>query len=189
MIGDGIGAVFTPYINSLGELEDLIIENRGVGYTYADISIIGPGEGANVITNITPLTELDTLQSVVEVTATDGAIHAIRINNAGDSFSHANITVSGDGTGFAGNVTIQNNSIYKITIDEVGSGYSFANVIITGDGANSNLTAILSPTGGHGKDAVSELFCDSVMLTSSINNDRNHGLSIVTGKQIGRAHV
>lgn len=178
VIGDGIGAVFTPYINSLGELEDLIIENRGVGYTYADISIIGPGEGANVITNITPLTELDTLQSVVEVTATDGAIHAIRINNAGDSFSHANITVSGDGTGFAGNVTIQNNSIYKITIDDVGSGYSFANVIITGDGANSNLTAILSPTGGHGKDAVSELFCDSVMLTSSINNDRNHGVYI-----------
>lgn len=176
--GDGVGAVFTPYVNSAGEVEDIIIENRGYGYTYAELSISGPGTGANAITNLSQYTDLETIQSVVEITAVDGAIHNIRINEAGDSYSHANIIILGDGQGFAGNVVIENNSIAKITIDDYGSGYSFANIVINGDGANSNLTAILSPPGGHGKDAVSELFCDAIMLTSSINNDKNHGYYI-----------
>lgn len=178
IIGDGVGAVFTPYINSSGEIEDIIIENRGYGYTYADLNISGPGSGANAITNLSQYTDLETIQSVVEVTAVEGAIHAIRINEPGDNFSYANVTITGDGEGFTGNVVLENNSISKITIDNYGSGYSFANVIITGDGANSNLTAIISPPGGHGRDAVSELFCDSIMLTSSINNDKNHGYYI-----------
>ena len=178
VIGDGTGAVLTPYINSLGQVEDIIIESRGFGYTSADLFISGPGSGANAITNLSQYTDLETIQSIVEVTAIDGSVNAIRINDGGDSFSHANITLSGDGIGFAGNVVIFNNTISKITIDSPGSGYTFANVIITGDGANSNLTAVISPPGGHGKDAVSELFCDAIMLTSSINNDLNHGYYI-----------
>lgn len=178
IIGDGVGAVLTPYINSVGEVEDIIIENRGSGYTFADLRVVGTsGSGANAYVNLSQ-NDLDTLQTIIELTATDGGIHAIRINDDGDSFSHANITVQGDGSGFAGNVTIFNNAIQKITIDNIGSGYTFANVIITGDGANSNLTAIISPPGGHGSDAVTELFCDSIMLTSSINNEKNQGVYI-----------
>lgn len=178
VIGDGVGAVLTPYINSVGQVEDIIIESRGYGYTSAELFISGPGSGANAITNLSQYTDLETIQSIVEVTAIDGSVNAIRINDGGDSFSHANISLLGDGVGFAGNVVVFNNSISKITIDSPGSGYTFGNVIITGDGANSNLTAIISPPGGHGKDAVTELFCDAIMMTSTINNDLNHGYYI-----------
>ena len=177
LIGDGTGAVLTPFINAAGQLEDVIIEDPGSGYSYADIDIVGDGTGANAYTNLS-IGDVDTIQNVVELSAIDGAIYAFRVHNAGNGYSHANVSVSGDGTGFLGNVVLANNTVSYITVISPGQGYTHANVVITGNGANANVSAILSPYKGHGYDPVKQLFADTVLLYSTINNETNQGVVV-----------
>ena len=177
LIGDGTGAVLTPFINTAGQLEDVIIEDPGSGYSYADIDIIGDGTGANAYTTLS-IGDVDTLQNVVELSAIDGALYSFRVHNAGNNYSYANVSIIGDGTGFIGNVVILNNTVSSITVTSPGTGYTHANVIITGDGANANVSAILSPYKGHGFDPVKQLFADTVLLYSTINNEANQGVLV-----------
>ena len=178
IIGDGTGAEMTPFINSQGELEDIIITSRGTGYTFADIDIIGDGTGANAFVDLSS-GDLDTSQSIIELSAIPGAIYNIEITAGGNNYSNANVTVTGDGVSFAGTVNINNvNSVSSITVTNAGQGYSRANVVITGSGTGATANAIISPFGGHGSNPVKELFADSVMLFSTINNERNHGIDV-----------
>lgn len=179
--GDGTGASLVPYISSAGALEDVIIGSRGNGYTYVDLEIVGDGTGANARAEIFT-SELDTDQAVVELSAIDGAIHALRIVNAGTNYFNGNTTVSvtGDGSNFTGNVVLaNNNSISHISVTNPGYGYTYANVVISGVGSNAVVQAIFPPPGGHGSDAVKELFADTLMFYSTINNDKLHNINIL----------
>ena len=176
--GDGSNVSLLPFINSSGELEDVIIVSRGEGFTFLDIEIIGDGTGANATAQLSS-GDLDTNQSSVELSAIDGAIHAMKVFNVGSNYTVANVTVIGDGTGFDGTVVLSNaNTITSITVNNPGVGYSFANVIITGNGSNANVSAIISPPGGHGRDAVRELFANTILFFSTINNERIHGVDV-----------
>lgn len=176
IIGDGANASLLPYVNENGEVEDVVILNRGQGYTYADLQVIGDGTGANLSVNLST-GDLNSTQSTVELSAVSGGIHAFVVNNAGTGYTSANISVTGDGSNFAGNVVLSNsNTISYVTVNNPGSGYTFANVVITGNGSNANVSAIFSPVGGHGKNAVKELFADTLMFYSTINNDRIHNI-------------
>lgn len=177
IIGDGTGAVLLPVINDSGELQDVIIHQRGAGYTYADAEVVGNGSNANVQINLST-GDYNSLQGLVELSAVNGGIYALRVEDGGDGYTSANVAVYGDGSGFIGNVVRSNNTIDYITVTSPGSGFTFANVVITGPGSNANVTAILSPTGGHGKDAVKELFADTLMFYSTINNEKNHGVTV-----------
>ena len=177
-IGDGIGFVATPYVNAAGQIEDVIIENRGNGYTHLDISFASAtGTSANAFANLST-DDLDTLQTVVELSAVNGGIHAFRVSNVGNGYSYANVVVTGDGESFTGTPVIVNNTISYITVTTPGSGFTYANVSITGNGSNANVSAIISPFGGHGSDPVRELFADTLMFTSTINNEKNHGVDV-----------
>jgi hypothetical protein len=177
-IGDGTGFVATPYINAAGEIEDIIIEERGTGYTSLDISFASAtGSGATAHANLS-IDDLDTLQTIVELSAIRGGIHAFRVSNVGSGYSYANVVITGDGDGFVGQPVIVNNTISYITVTSPGSGYNYANVVITGNGSNANVSAIISPYGGHGSDSVRELFADTLMLTSTINNEKNQGITV-----------
>lgn len=178
IFGDGTGAVLTPFINESGQLEDVIIEAPGEGYTYADISIVSTtGANANALVNLS-LNDLETLQTVVELAAVNGSVNAIRVHDGGTDYSHANVTLTGDGVNFTGNVVLVDNSVSYIQIVTPGQNYTYGNVSITGDGSNANISAIFSPPGGHGSDAVSELFADTLMFTSQINDEKSHGFNI-----------
>lgn len=177
-IGDGTGVSLLPFINTAGELEDVIIVSRGEGFTFLDIEVIGDGIGANASAQLSA-GDLNTNQSSVELSAIDGAIHAMNVLNIGTNYTVANVTVIGDGTGFDGSVVLSNaNTITSITVNNPGVGYSFANVIITGNGANANVSAIISPSGGHGRDVVRELFANTILFFSTINNERIHGVDV-----------
>lgn len=186
LIGDGVGASLAPYINSQGQLEDVIITSRGEGYTYLDIEVIGDGTGANAYVELS-VGDVDTNQSTVELAAIPGALYNIKINNDGTGYSNANVSVYGDGVDFSGTVNISNvGSISSITIINPGSEYTYANVVISGDGSGAAANAIFSPYGGHGYDAVKELFADAIMLYSTINNEKNQGVSVNNDyRQIG----
>lgn len=177
-IGDGSGAVLTPFINAQGQMEEVIIESRGSGYTYIDIEVVGNGTGATAHADLS-FGDLDTKQSQIEVSALDGAVHAFVINDVGFGYSYANVTLEGDGSGFIGNVVISNaNTIQTITVTNPGSSYKFANVIITGDGSNAKASAIISPPGGHGSNPVKELLADTLMFFTTINNEKNQGITV-----------
>jgi len=178
IIGDGTGAVLTPYISPAGQLTDVIIEDTGHGYTHADLAFVSAtGTGANAYVNTT-IGGIDTIQSIVELSAVNGGIFSFRVSNVGSGYSYANVSVTGDGSGFAGNVVLSNNTISYITVQNPGVGYSYANATIIGNGGNANISAIISPYNGHGSDSVSELFADTIMFTSTINNEKNQGLFV-----------
>lgn len=176
-IGDGTGAVLIPVINSAGELSDVIVQNRGTGYTYLDVEVVGGGTGANAYVNISD-GDLSSDQGVVELSAINGAIYSIKVDNAGQGYTNANVILHGDGINFIGNAVIEDNSISQITVVAPGYGYTHANITITGNGSNAAATAIISPPGGHGKNAVKELFADTIMLYSTINNEKNQGITV-----------
>lgn len=178
VFGDGTGAVLTPFINEAGQLEDVIIEAPGEGYTYADISVVSStGVNANAYVNLS-LNDLETLQTVVELAAIKGTINALRVHNGGSDYSYANVVINGDGVNFNGNVILVDNSVSYIQVVTPGQNFTYGNVSITGDGSNANVSAIFSPVGGHGSDAVTELFADTLMFTSQINDEKSHGFNI-----------
>lgn len=179
LTGDGVGAELLPFINQNGELEDVIITSRGVGYTFLDIEVVGDGTSANAFP-ILSTGDLETTQSTVELAAIPGALYAFRILNRGSGFSsNTTVNVIGDGTGFVGNVVLTNdNTISFIQVNNPGSGYSYANVIITGSGANAIVEPIISPPGGHGSNSIKEFFADSLLFFSTINNERIHNVDV-----------
>jgi hypothetical protein len=79
----------------------------------------------------------------------------IRGDSGGTTTSRATAYVSNT---FGGNIR-------KITIINQGRSYSTANVVISANiGSGATAKAIISPIGGHGYDAVDELYGDSVMM-------------------------
>lgn len=173
-IGDGSNVSLLPFINESGELEEVIILSRGEGYTYLDLEVFGDGSGANVFADLST-GDLDTLQSTVELSAIDGALYNFRIHDSGANYTVATMSVTGDGNGFVGTVNLSNSgTVSSITVNNPGRGYTYANVIISGDGSNANVSAIISPPGGHGRDAVKELFANTIMFYSTVNNEKIH---------------
>jgi len=182
--GDGTGAVILPFVNDAGELENAIISERGSGYTNAVLNVVGQGFGANLSVSFST-GDLNSSQSRVELSAIDGAIHNYNIISGGSNYTNIanlSVTVTGDGTGASITPELENNSISKVTVNNVGSGYTFANVEITGGGGSEvvpgNIQPIFSPPKGHGFDAPTELFADSLMFFSTISDEQIHGLTV-----------
>lgn len=182
--GDGSGAIITPVISSSGQLTSAIIDNPGSGYTYAAIVVSAPngeGSGAKMVAT-TNKGNIDTLQFVTEIQSIDGAIYTTKMTNNGTGYSYANVTIVGDGQDATAYATIVNTQISKITILNNGTGYTYANIVITGDGSNASCRAIISPKGGHGSDAVKELFASNLMFFSNLtDNDTINGKMIDNG--------
>lgn len=179
LTGDGANASLLPFVNISGEIEDVVILDRGEGYTYLDIEVVGDGTSASVSADLS-IGDLDSRQSIVELSAIPGAVYALRVNDGGVDYSDANVRLDGDGVGFIGTVNISNtNTISSISVVNPGSGYTFANVVITSDtGSNANVSIVVPPTNGHGRDAVRELFADTLMFYSTINNENIHGIDV-----------
>lgn len=171
--GDGVGASFTPIISG-GKIVAVSTNNRGTGYTYMNLDVIGTGTGATMIAYLGN-SDILSDQSMVESTAIDGGIHLIKVVAGGQSYTTATVTVEGDGTGCVATPVIVNGSIVRVDISNPGTGYSYAEVIINGNNLINNpaatsasARAIISPIGGHGRDAPRELFSDTLCMYSVI---------------------
>lgn len=185
--GDGFGAnivfesekteaILYPYVQD-GKITQVNIEDGGVGYTRATLSVVGDGSNAEFEVNFSK-GDLDTLQSTSELLSTPGAIHTIKVISQGYGYSGANVTITGNGSGATANATIINGKISKINVITEGSGYTHANVIITGTGVGASARAILPPYGGHGKDTISELFARSLAFYTTIGQEKNQGFVV-----------
>lgn len=170
-------ANLVPILQS-GSLVGVTIVDGGVGYTYASANVVGVGSNAKIEIDLSN-GGVDSLQAAMEQQAVDGAIYAIKIISGGYEYTEANVSISGSGTGASANTTITDGRITAINIINAGSGYKDATVTITGDGKGASARAILPPYGGHGYNAVRELFASNVGLYASFFRLENKGFTSI----------
>jgi hypothetical protein len=122
-------------------------------------------------------------QFLIEQAAVDGAIENVVLTNLGTNYTAEQgsiaVTVVGDGNGATATATRDsNNRIVRINVTNPGSGYTWARIEIgppaTGTD-NATAIAIVSPKGGHGKDAVEELGGFYVMMNVRLEYDDGAG--------------
>ena len=165
-----------PILES-GQIVGVQIDDAGVGYSSASISVGGDGTGA-VVTADLNLGNINSLQANNELLTVDGTINNIIVVSPGYNYGTAPISINGDGIGATATSTIEGGKITKITMTNQGSGYTYANVVIGGNGSAASARAIISPKGGHGKDGLEELFARTLMFYSNVSKDKNQGFDV-----------
>jgi hypothetical protein len=171
-------AKLLPVIES-GQIVAVIVENAGIGYSTATITVSGNGTNAALAADLN-IGTIQSLQANNEILTSPGTINAIKIISGGYGYGVADIEIQGDGTGATATATLDSASgkITKINITNPGQNYTFANVVVTGNGYGANLRAIRPPFGGHGKNAPNELFARTLMFYSNVSTDLNQGVSV-----------
>jgi hypothetical protein len=154
-----------------GNLVNLSTNPSDFGYT--------PGfEEASIIINFS-VGDIETKQSNVELLAVDGEISVIVVDVKGNGYPpDTEIVVTGDGRDCTAQAIISNGQIDRIEVTNPGRGYTFADVTAIGGGVNSSLRAIIAPRGGHGKDAISELYAKTLMLVTRLGLEKNQEIEI-----------
>ena len=98
----------------------------------------------------------------------------------------ATATVLGDGTEAtiaASGITFSANAVANVSFDTAGSGYTTIDAITVTQSGSSNtasVRALIPPYPNHGHDAVKELGCVSVMLTTQLAYAEPHSNSSMT---------
>ena len=121
----------------------------------------------------------------VQTAAVDGGIHVIKVTAGGSGYATAPaVTITGDGTGATANSTITANVVTSVTITAAGTGYTRASVSFASGAAAA--TAIISPKGGHGADAVEELGGKFIMLNVRLDGNESNTFSVANEfRQVG----
>ena len=121
----------------------------------------------------------------VQQAAVDGGIHVIKVTAGGTGYATAPaVTITGDGTGATANSTITANVVTAVTITAAGTGYTRASVSFASGAAAA--TAIISPQGGHGSDAVEELGGKFIMLNVRLDGNESNTFSTANEfRQVG----
>lgn len=191
--GTGANFVFTPessHANLIpifenGQLTHVQIDDPGVGYTYANLTVQGDGTGAEISADLSP-GDVNTLQATVELLTVDGRIMNIAMISGGYGYGAASVTITGDGTGATAEAVIVNGAITKINMTSYGEGYRWATVTITGSGFGAKARVIISPYGGHAKEALNNLYARTLMFYTNISKDKNQGFDVNNDyRQIG----
>ena len=151
------------------------ITSTGDGYEWQFMYEISASKAVKFMTDDWIPVETD---SNVQAAAVNGEIDHIEIDVAGSGYAISDaINFSGDGTGLAATVSSVDGGgeITGINISTRGSGYTRATVtsITTGGGSGATLRPIISPEGGHGSDAVSELGGFFVMVNVAFQDDES----------------
>ena len=162
-----------------GQIIGVTVENPGTGYSTATLAVSGDGTGCSLTADLT-VGNIASLQANNEILTVPGTINAIKIISGGFGYGVIDIEIQGDGTGATATATLDSATgrINKINITNPGSNYTFANVVITGNGIGGKLRAVMSPFGGHGKNAPDELFARTLMFYSNVSTDLNQGVAV-----------
>lgn len=160
-----------------GQLQSVQIDDGGIGYSYAALTVTGDGSGAEISADLSP-GDINTLQANTELLTLDGRIMSILPISRGYGYASATVVIDGDGTGATASAIIENGAIKKIVMTNYGVGYRWATVTITGNGYGAKVRPIITPYGGHGKNALNGLFARTLMFYSNISADKNQGFSV-----------
>lgn len=115
----------------------------------------------------------------VQESAIDGSIEHIVVVNGGNGYvstDNLTVTISGDGSGATAIAEVNDSTgtIEKVIITNKGQGYTNATILITGgSGIGVDAEVVISPIGGHGKNARSELGATYKMIRVVIESDED----------------
>ena len=169
-------AKLVPYFEN-GQLTSVQIDDGGIGYTYAQLTVTGTGSGAAISADLSP-GDINTLQANTELLTIDGRINAIQLISKGYGYATATVVIDGDGAGATANAVIENGCVTKIIMTNYGAGYRWATATITGNGYGAKIRAIITPYSGHGKNALNDLFARTLMFYSNVSADKNQGFAV-----------
>jgi len=147
------------------------------GYKWKYIYTVDIGAKVKFMdTNWLPVPVKDNTLNPLLWSAGTGNIDVVNVVNGGSGYDPANaaikIVATGDGTGFAATTTVSSGKINTITVTSSGSNYTFANVaVVSAKGSGAIINAPVSPVGGHGSDALTELGCSHIMYTAEFNGN------------------
>ena len=121
----------------------------------------------------------------VQAAAIDGGIHVVKVTGGGSGYGSAPaVTITGDGTGATANSTISGGIVTEVTITNPGTGYTRASVAFASGAATA--TAIISPKGGHGSNAVEELGGKYVMINTRLDGTESNTITTANEfRQVG----
>lgn len=199
-------AIIIPLIGSNGEVQGLNVVEPGIGYTYASVDLkmykqldpLDPYSVAEILEGLDisdpryvagfrkavislnfGIGDIETKQSTVELLAVNGSIQVIVVENQGIGYtSSATIDISGDGTGAKAIPIVENGNIVRVLVTNQGAGYSYATATVSDGGTAAELRVIISPKGGHGRDAVAELMANTIKLTNRLGLEKMHGIQV-----------
>ena len=161
-----------------GQIVGVQIDDGGVGYTYANLSVTGDGDSASLRADLSP-GDINTLQANTELLTPDGRIMAYPVISGGFGYgSDPEIIIEGDGTGAAAHAIVEGGAIKKIVVDSYGLGYKWAKVTVGGSGYGAKVRAVMAPYGGHGKDPITGMFTRTLMFYTNISKDTNQGFNV-----------
>jgi hypothetical protein len=172
------GTAVLEFTSEFGKIISVQIDDGGIGYTSAVLSVTGDGSGAQISADLSP-GDVNTLQANNELLTIDGRIMNIAVVSQGYGYAAANVTITGDGTGATAVAVIgSSGNIEKINITNYGQGYRWAVATITGNGFGAKVRVIISPYGGHGKFVLNGLNARTLMFFSNISSDKNQGFDV-----------
>jgi hypothetical protein len=165
------------------------------GYTIQYLYTISTSDIQKFVTSDFMPVSID---SAVESAAVDGAVDIVRVT-AGSGYTDGTYyaAIDGDGTGgvveilvSGGAISAQGSSGTNVTTP--GSGYTFGNVDLTdlydssalstpasiGSGVGGAVVPIISPKGGHGKNAIKELGGHYVMMNTKLEQAEGDDVTV-----------
>lgn len=165
-----------------GRIESVVIQDGGIGYTFANVNVTGDGTDAGVSVDVSP-GDINTLQANTELLTTAGQIMSCIVVSGGYGYGAApTVTITGDGTGAEAIAIVEDGKVKKIEMTNYGSGYRYANVTIStsgeGLGYGASARAVMTPFGGHGKDPINGTYASTLMFYTNISKDKNQGFDV-----------
>lgn len=156
------------------------------GYTWKYMYTLTTGEATTFMTNnwipVKTLTEDDgSAQWLVQEAAVPGTINTIQVTSGGSGYTTApTVNIIGDGAGASAVANLVAGAVDSVTITTTGNNYTRAIVTFEGGDPTTPATAspVISPVGGHGKDAVSELGGHYVMIMTDFVRDESEVISV-----------
>jgi len=160
------------------------------GYIWKFMYTVTTSKALKFLTNDyipvqTLLSDDGTDQWDVQAAAVDGGIHVVKVTSGGSGYASAPVvTIAGDGTGATATSVITANAVTSVVISSAGTGYTRATVTFASGAAAA--TAIISPKGGHGSDAIEELGGKYIMLNVRLDGTESNTFSTANEfRQVG----
>lgn len=177
------------YINTTYSITGVTVVDGGIGYSYVTILANDTIPNHSSIFSVDmSIGDINSNQANVEFSAVDGSLSSIVIINGGVGYtiSGTTVTITGDGYSATAVPVISGGTITAITLIDYGHGYRKNIKVVISDSNNiSNTTAsaraVLSPQGGHGKNAIKELGANTLLFYAALADERMHKIQNLAG--------
>jgi hypothetical protein len=195
-------AILRAVVDS-GQITKLEVIDGGVGYTTAVVNIIpsgGVGSGAVFEANLS-VGDVNTNQADVELFAVDGEISKVAVVSGGYGYNNnwddvnkvflyptddvryenePKLVINDTGTGAQFRLKVAAGRVVGSEKISGGNNYTFPDIRVEATvGEAAVVRGIVAPSGGHGRNAILELYSNGISFYTSLFEEKIRGLTLV----------